>query len=409
MRGTQHTGGENLNTNEAVSIRRFVCRTNNNAAGTSPCGLVILFFAGMLILSLLLIPPAAAHVPLTSGDNTHIDDAFPVADPTKSWVVYGDLAGGGDVRYYRMDMEAGDELRLSLFTPEGAASFVPGIVVMGPGLPSAGALPPFVEMPDQDGGHHDEDHMNPLTGEPMDDTAGEAAAYGAVVIEGTVPVGAEFEPFTPSALYPAAAYSHDVTEPGVWYVAVYAPETSTSGGNFGLAIGYREEFTFSEWLLVPFSVLGIHRWEGQSWFLIFGPLVLTLAAGFGLLFWRGRRDGKTTPAIEGPFGWLAVTAGLLYIGTGMMLLVQTLLALSKAGMTGAAFLPAIYITVAILAGGFALRYGIRSTGWGSKTDGFSMVAVGIVGLFMWAGLLVGPICAFAAGAGALMWGKKGGE
>ena len=216
----------------------------------------------------------------------------------------------------------------------------------------------------------------------------------------------QIEPFTPSALYPAAAYSQRVTVPGTWYVAVYAPEMSPSGGNFGLAVGYREEFTFSEWLLVPFSVLGIHRWEGQSWFPIFGPLVITLCAGFGLLFWRGRRDGKTNPAIDGPFGWLAVTAGLLYIGTGMMLLVQTLLALSKAGMTGGAFLPAIYITVAILAGGFALRNGTQSTGWGSKTDGFSMVAVGIVGLFLWAGLLVGPACAFAAGIGALVWGEK---
>ncbi|WFN33833.1 hypothetical protein L1S32_08255 [Methanogenium sp. S4BF] len=396
----------NTNTNDTVSIRRFGCRRNNNAAGTSPCGVVTLFFAGMLVLSLLLITPAAAHVPLTSGGNAHIDDAFPVADPTKSWVVYGALSGGGDVRYYRMDMEAGDELRLSLFTPEGAASFVPGIVVTGPGLPSAGALPPFVEMPHPDGGHHDEDHMNPLTGEPMDDAGGETAAYGAVVIEGTVPAGAEFEPFTPSALYPAAGYSHDVAEPGVWYVAIYAPETSASGGNFGLAVGYREEFTLSEWLLVPFSVLGIHRWEGQSWMLILGPLAVVMGAGFGLIFRRGRQNNREGMPIDGPFGWLTVTAGLLFLGTGVMLLVQTLIALSKAGMTAAAILPAVYITAAVLLGAVALRAGLHSTGWGIKTDGVLMAVVGIVALVVWAGLLIGPACAIAAGAGALVWGRK---
>ncbi|MDE4908135.1 hypothetical protein L0665_05870 [Methanogenium marinum] len=395
---------------ETQEMMRSVFETNNNAKVSLPtAGFLIL--AGLLILGSFLILPAAAHVPLTSGDNTHIDDAFPVTDPTKSWVIYGDLAGAGDVRYYQMEMVAGDELRLSLFTPEGTAAFVPGLVVMGPGLSSSGTPPSFVEMPHPDEEHHEEDiplddTMDMLHAEDGHETSEEPAIYGTVVIEGTMPAGADFEPFTPSALYPAAAYSQQVTAPGTWYVAVYAPETSASGGNFGLAVGYREEFTFSEWLLVPFSVIGIHRWEGQSWVTILGPLLLTVIAGFGLLFWQGRRERKTGTTIVGPFGWLAVTAGLFYLGTGMMLLVQTLLALSKAGMTGGAILPAVYIAVAILSGGFAIRIGLRSTGWGSKTNGISMIAVGIVGLFMWAGLLVGPVCAFAAGAGAIVYGKK---
>ncbi len=376
----------------------------HNETGRTPFATTILLLTGLLILCLLLISSAAAHVPLTSGDNTHIDSAFPVTDPTKSWVVYGELSGGGDVRYYRMAMEAGDVLRLSLFTPEGKATFVPGLVVMGPGLSPYGTLPPSIEMPHMDDGTYDNTDL--IHEEEMHETGGEATAYGAVVIEGTAPAGAEFEPFTPSALYPAADYSHDVTTPGIWYVAVYAPEESASGGNFGLAVGYREEFTFREWLLVPFSVLGIHRWEGQSWVLIVGPLVITLCAGFGLIFWQGRRDEKTGIAIDGPFGWLAMAAGLLYIGTGMMLLVQTLLALSKTGLTAAIFLPAIYIAVAVLLGLYALRKGLQSTGWGRRNSGYIMIVVGIVGLFVWAGLLAGPVCAIAAGVGTLVWGEK---
>jgi len=369
--------------------------------GMSPFAIAVLFLGGILILCAFLITPAAAHVPLTPEANHHIDDAFVVADPTKSWVVYGTLDGGGDVRYYRMAMAADDELRLSLFTPEGSPYFVPGIVVMGPGLALSGTLPPFVEMP--------HDHAEEHGGVDIDG----AGAYGAVVIEGTVPAGAEFEPFTPSALYPSAEYSLVVTEAGSYYVAVYAPEDSAAGGNFGLAVGYREEFTLSEWLLVPFSVLAIHRWEGQSWVLILGPLVLTLLVGFGLILWRGRREGPTgeraVPPIRGPFGWLSVTAGLLYFGTGAMLLVQTVLALAKAGPTAAAVLPFIYLLVAVLLGSVALRNGLHRTGrdgWGTRNGGLSMIVVGIVGLVAWAGLLVGPVLALAAGVGALVRGEK---
>jgi hypothetical protein len=386
---------------------RQAAQKADGETGMSPFALAILIFGGLLIACAFLITPAAAHVPLTPGGNDHIDDAFFVPDPTKSWVVYGTLGGGGDARYYSMAMAAGDELRLSLFTPEGSAAFVPGIVVMGPALTSSGTLPPFVEMPHDHAEVHDEEHDD---AHPGDGT--EAEEYGAVVIEGTVGE-AEFEPFTPSALYPSAEYSHMVTEAGTYYVAVYAPEGSPDGGNFGLAVGYREEFTFSEWLLVPFSVLAIHRWEGQSWALILGPLVLTLAVGFGLIFWRGRKEApsgeKAVPSIRGPFGWLSVTAGLLYLGTGATLLVQTVLALAKAGPTAAAVLPAIYLLVAVLLGSVALRNGLHRTGrggWGTRNGGLSMIIVGVVGLVAWAGLLAGPVLAVAAGAGALVWGEK---
>ena len=385
-------GGE-----DAPGAKRFGCRTGNDAGARNHAPLLLLL-AGILILCLLLSSPAAAHVPLTPGGNTHIDDAFSVADPTKSWVIYGALSGGGDVRYYRMEMDAGDELRLSLFTPEGTASFVPGLVVIGPDTEATGVLPPSVEMPHQDDEHRRQEEMH--------DTGGNTAAYGAVVIEGTRPAAAEFEPFTPSALYPTADHSQKVTQPGIWYVAVYAPEASASGGNFGLAVGYREEFTLAEWLLVPFSVLGIHRWEGQSWVLILGPLAAVLGAGFGLIFRQRRRNKPNGLPINGPFGWLAATAGLLFLGTGMMLLVQTGMALTKTGMTAAVILPVVYITAAFLLGAVSLRAGLRSRGWGLKNDGVLMIVVGIVALVVWAGLIAGPVCAMAAGAGALLLGEK---
>ena len=122
----------------------------------------------------------------------------------------------------------------------------------------------------------------------------------------------------------------------------------------------------------------------------------------------GTGKGPAFP-IRGPFGWLAVTAGLLYLGTGAILLVQTVVALAKAGPTAAAVLPAIYLLVAVLLGSVALRNGLRRTGrggWGTRNGGFSMIVVGIVGLVAWAGLLLGPVLALAAGMGALVWGEK---
>jgi len=46
-------------------------------------------------------------------------------------------------------------------------------------------------------------------------------------------------------------------------------------GKYGIAIGYKEEFTLSEWLLIPIDVINIHQWEGQSLILILMPLLLS--------------------------------------------------------------------------------------------------------------------------------------
>jgi predicted Zn-dependent peptidase len=57
-----------------------------------------------------------------------------------------------------------------------------------------------------------------------------------------------------------ARFNVTVPQDGDYYLAVYGPE----GGNYSLAPGYVEEFTVAEWLQIPWSVISIHRWEGQS-------------------------------------------------------------------------------------------------------------------------------------------------
>jgi hypothetical protein len=316
-----------------------------------------------VLLIVALIVAAQAHVPLSGGGNDHLEHALVVEDPTKSWVVYDRLDGGGTAKYYRFEMEEGQELRLSVFTPERSA-FSPGMVVMGPGIAPSGTVPPFVEV---------------LQGARV------------AVVPGQAPEEAEFEPFTPAAIYPGAAYSATVPAGGTYYVAVFDPD---DGGAFGLVVGFREEFSPIEFLLVPFAVIGIHRWEGQPLAFILAPLALALVAGAGLLALGLRRNEISLCCL---FGWVAVGAGLLYIGTGLMLLLQVAVALDKTGLVPAGVLPLVYVLIAVILGAFAIRTGLARNGRPSRRGGVFMVVIGLLGFFTWAGLLLGPVLALAAG------------
>jgi len=316
-----------------------------------------------VLLVVALAAAAQAHVPLSGGRNDLLGHAFAVDDPTKSWVVYDRLDAGGTAKYYRFGMHQGEELRLSVFTPEECA-FAPGMVVMGPGIESSGTVPPYVEVPE---------------------------GAGAAVIPGQAPEEAEFEPFTPAAIYPGATYSVVVPAAGTYYVAVFEAD---EGSAFGLVVGFREAFTPTEFLLVPVAVLGIHQWEGQSLAFILAPMTLTLIVGSGLLA-IGLRS--KTIALEGLFGWLAIGAGLLYLGTGLMLLLQTAVALETTGLDPAAVLPFLYVLIAAILGTFAIRTGLARNGRASLSGGVLMGVIGLLGLFTWSGLLLGPVLALVAG------------
>jgi hypothetical protein len=316
-----------------------------------------------LILAAVLVMHALGHVPLEGEGNDHLDHAFLVNDPTKSWVVYDQLDPGESARYYRMDMQKGEELRLSLFIPQ-KNTFSPGLGVMGPGLASSGVLPPYVES--------------------VEDTP-------VVVLEGVVPVTPEYEPFTPSALYQITSWSMQVPETATYYIAVFG---SGEGGNFGLAIGYREEFTVNEWLKVPLDTVAIHLWEGQPLFLVLAPLFFTVILGLGIIGWLIRNSRIRSPNW---FGWICGIAGLLYIGGGAIVCTQMILALGKTGMTSSAILTLVFAIVPVLLGLAALKTGIKPGRSQGRKEGALMIGIGLVGFMVWAGLIIGPLIALAGG------------
>jgi uncharacterized protein YhhL (DUF1145 family) len=315
------------------------------------------------LLCVLLVTGAFAHVPVTTGDNEALETAIYVHDPLKSWAFYGQLREGGEAaNYVRFDMEPGQRLQVSLFTPD-ENNFTPGLVLMGPGIESRGTVPAFVTVPE---------------------------GSGALVIEGIRPEKASYEPFTPSSLYERADSSVNVTAAGTYYVAVYEP---TEGGRYGLALGYREEFGVYEWIRVPVDAIRIHHWEGQSYGLILAPLLAVLVIGLGVLL-RLKKRGAFV--LQSPFGWLGSFSGLLYLGSGATILIQMALALTRAPLTSLVLVTLIFALLPIIAGIALLRVAQQARERVAWQNRLKMAVLGIAGLLFWAGLVLGPVFALIA-------------
>ena len=311
-------------------------------------------WCSLLLSCIILLTVAQAHVPITTGDNEAIETATHIHDPLKSWVVYAELRDGGVANYFEFEMEQGQRLRLSLFTPR-ASIFSPGLVVMGPGIEPQGTVPEFVTVP---------------------------AGLDALVVEGQRTDQGSYEPFTPSALYEVADLDTTVTAAGTYYVAVYEP---TNGGRYGLAVGYREEFSLVEWIHVPLDVIGVHRWEGQPLAVILAPLLAVVIIGFALLFWQRR-------TLSLP-GWLGSLAAFLYIGSGGITLTQMGIALSLTPVTAAVVVTLIFALIPIIAGVVLLGLSLRLHAPIAAKERIAIAILGIIGFFIWAGLVVGPILA----------------
>ncbi len=322
-------------------------------------GTVLLF---LLCAAMLAAGVVSAHAPISVGSNEDIANATVFLDPEKSYVLYTELHEGGEAQYYRFPLKAGQRLYGSLQLP-GPDSPVPDLVLMGPGIASSGTVPPCVQVP---------------------------TGSGAMVVEGEPPGVPGYEPFTPQPIYEVARFNVTVPRDGDYYVAVYG----TGGGKYSLAPGYVEEFTVDEWLLIPWSVISIHLWEGQPPAYIFAPLVVVVVGGLALFVLYRRRRG---PWPDLP-GWLILLAGLLYLGGAAMTGLQVVHAVQRTGWDSGVVLTLAFIAGPVLLGAYAILLGLRSpVPDPSLGRGIAMIVVGLLGLLLWAGLLAGPVLAIAGG------------
>ncbi len=318
-------------------------------------------FPVLFILILSIVFPSGAHVPINAADNGAVSTAFSIEKPTKSYVIYGHLHTAGEVGYYRLTMGSGDRLMVSLMTP-GFDSPVPDMIVMSPDIHGViRNVPASVSVP---------------------------SGYSAELISGKRPVKAEYEPFSPAAIFEVATYSQEIKEPGDYYIAIIGPSDET---RYSIATGYLEEFSIQEWLFVPISVITAHLWGGQSIIGVFAPFLGMVVLGFFLIIRRERKTGS----IKAPWFWFASFAALFYLGGASIVLVQMIRALMITGFSGSAVLTLVFVIIPVVLAVWLLRIARCATSR-SPVDRISMGGIGLLGLLFWAGFILGPVLAFLA-------------
>jgi len=316
--------------------------------------LVVLLFTGIGIVS--------AHAPLGVGSNEDIANSTHFDTPDKSYVLYTELHEGGEAQYYHFPMQKGQNLYGSIQVP-GPGSMVPNIVIIGPGIAPAGNVPSFVEIPE---------------------------GSGAMVIPGKTPGKPSYEPFSPQPIYETGHFNVTVPSDGDYYIAVYGP----TGGKYSLAPGFLEEFTASEWLLIPFSVIAIHLWEGQSPWAVFAPLIVVVIGGLALLVIYRKELGLQ----QDPIRWMILLSGLLYLGGAAMTALQIVHAVRVTGYGNEVLVTLMFIAGPVILGIFAIMEGIQQPRPDSLLkSGIKMIIIGILGLLVWAGLIIGPVLAIFSG------------
>ncbi len=318
-----------------------------------------------------------AHVPLMAGGNENISTAMHISDPEKSWAIYGVLEPDM-VQYYSFDRKLGGriDLMLSKSADPEEKDFQPNLVLLGPGLEPSGQLPDDVVLP---AGLED---------------------LGILTVQGSEAENATYEPFGPSSYIEMGEINISAPQSARYYAAVYGNNMSGmagqtvggSAGHYSLGVGYREEFSLTERITMPFRLISVYVWEGQNLGLLFLPYLLAEIIGL-LIFWRGPRHTA--------FCLAGTLAGFLFLGTSASILTQMVFSLSRAP-----FGPEVYITLAIAV--FHALLGVAvirlARGEAGILQRVLMAVLGTIALLSGSGLIMGPILAMAA---SLLPSKKG--
>ena len=332
----------------------------------------------LLVLATISLPfvseVATAHSPTFPGNNSSLANATVVENPSKSWAIYTHLEEA-TVQYYALDMKAGDRLYLNLIVPthEKGSGFQPEMVILGPFTDKNGTVPVSVDIP---------------------------IGYGWRTINSSFPDTATYEAFSPGTFLNLATFDDRVPADGRYYVVVFQDVAlAPVHGDYGLAVGYVESFTLAEFILIPFSLLNVYQWEGQSLVQVFAPMMVVFLVGLlGLYLWR-----KEDLAQMGVAQGAALISGLLFLGTASNTIIQTLIAISQAGLVAEVLVTSIFIVIPLLIGWFAIRMALSvQSPWGRRRR-VMLFIIGVIGLVSWGGLIVGPIIAMV---GSVLPGKR---
>ncbi|NMB86246.1 MAG: hypothetical protein GYA29_08400 [Methanothrix sp.] len=310
---------------------------------------------GVLAALLMLSWASMAHVPLISEEKENISLAMHISDPAKSWAIYGFIKPHV-VHYYSFDVKRGQRIYLSLIKSADPQEkdFVPAMILIGPKIETAGNAPDWIQLP---------------------------KGLGGLVAATKNASSATYEPFGPSSFIKMAELDLPAPESGRYYVAVYS---NVAQGHYGLAAGYREEFSFADRIASPIRLIFVWLWSGQSPGMILIPYFVAEIISI-LIFWRSSR--RTAYSFAGTM------AAFLFLATSATVIGQTAF-----NLTRAPFGPEVYISLTIalfhsILGVIGLRLARSEAGMLQRT---LMGIIGTVALLAGSGLIMGPILAIAA-------------
>ncbi|MFZ2470966.1 MAG: hypothetical protein WAW52_03385 [Methanothrix sp.] len=333
-----------------------------------------IYFVALLVL-LSVAFPSSAHVPLMAEGNENISSAMHIPDPAKSWAVYGTLEKD-TIAYYSFDLEAGERIYLSLLKSSDAkeGDFLPALALLGPGLNTSGQPPGQLA--------------------PSLLRSGEASGLKIMAADGKRDANAVYEPFGPSSFKEIAEINISAPKSARYYAAIFRNSSNginagISGanntiGHYGLAVGYREESSFSERITAPMRLISVYLWEGQSLGLILIPYLVAEILAL-LFFWRGSR--RTSFCLAG------LLAGFFFLASSASVFTQMVF-----NLTRAPFGPEVYITAAIAV--FHAFLGVAAIrlarGEAGLLQRILLAVIGTLALLAGSGLIMGPILAVAA-------------
>ncbi len=308
------------------------------------------------IVFILFILNAVAHVPIAGGENISLESAIEIREPTKSWAIYDEIHKTGEVKYYKFSMIRDQRLRLSIFVVE--EGFTPGVVIMGKNLTSKGVLPSGVELPSD---------------------------YGFLVFEGLESDYREYEPFTPTSYYFTSDVDINVNDTGLYYIAIF----DESGiGKVGVAIGFVETFSLTEWLMIPIDTINIHIWEDQNIALILAPLYLTIIIGFVIILWQSKKEYNSKMNI---FRLVLMFAAFIYFGSGFIILMQMIIAILVSSANASIIVTLIFVLLPLIFGYLLIRSSIKINHKLNLNERLKIFLLGLFGLIFWCGIIIGPI------------------
>jgi hypothetical protein len=310
----------------------------------------------IIILSLILfLPSVLGHVPVDSEDNTSLEGAQEITEPQKSWAIYDELDHEEEGKYYFVNLKEGERLYVSLLTPD-EGDFAPNLLIMGPGLGFNDTVAHFVEVEE---------------------------GLDRILLEGERG-DASYEPFTPAANFPITEFDQDVNESGRYYIVVFSEE---SHGRFILAVGYQESFSLVEWLKIPLDLINIYLWSGHSPLIVILPFLAWLVVGIYILFSRINTDTLNT--------WLFLIGGLMFLGSATVTAIEMGIAMGRSGFGAGVIVTLIFILIPVLLGLFLLLRVLKGEKL-EKNKRLAFFVYGLLGLFLWAGVIVGPVLVILA-------------